>query len=407
MPCGDGEHSSGMDIATLATALAVLQQSSVRGAATLLGRPPSSVSDAFERFESELALKLATRRDGGLSLTLVGENLAQSIAAFTEALDRIATLAGCACGVPDRALSWAARNAISVTALGNFNAVIRAGSIRRAARDLGIGQPNLSRQMAELERVLGRKLLVRELHGCIPTPEGLELCEASLALIAKLAGLTGPARKRFARDLRTARLGTVIPIGHESRLAGRLAALIADWRADDSKPDLFVTSTTAEDLAEGLQAGRFDVAFTDIALRNKRFESRKIFSSELVLIGAAAAVSPGDAIQPLIDRHLIAVPSLRSGLRQSISAALEPFLGPDGEAAARLVEVDALSIVLNLVLDHDYLTVLPIDAVADLGRPIGIIRLPNAPEVGFHLVWRRTQASRRTALQIAQLLGGA
>lgn len=396
-----------MDTGTLATVLAVMQESSIRGAAALLDRPPSSVADAFERFESELALKLASRRDGGLSLTLAGENLARSIPALTEVLARIVAVAGERPTDANRVLAWTAKNAIPVAVLGNFNAVIRAGSIRRAARELGVGQPNLSRQMADLERVLRQKLLVREMHGCEPTPEGLEFSEAALALTAKVASLAGPARKRFARELRTVKLGTIIPVGHESRLAARLAALVAAWRADDSKPELFVSSTTAEDLAEGLRAGRFDVALTDIALRNKRFESREIFSGELVIVGPAHIVSPDAAIQPLVDRHLIAVPSLRSGLRQSVSEALEPFLGGEGHAAARLVEVDALSIVINLVLDHGYLTVLPLEAVAALDRPIGIIKLPNAPRVSFHLVWRRTQASRRIALQIAQSIGGA
>lgn len=396
-----------MDTATLATALAVMQESSVRGAAVLLGRPPSSVADAFERFESTLALKLASRRDGGLSLTLAGENLARSIPALTEVLARIARIAGEEPAEAGHALSWAAKNAIPVTTLGNFSAVVRAGSIRRAARELGIGQPNLSRQVAALERLLGKKLLIRDVHGCEPTPEGLEFSETALALTSKLAGLTGPARKRFARELRAIRLGTIIPVGHESRLAARLAALVAAWHADDAKPDLFVSSTTAEDLAEGLRSGQLDVALTDIALRNKRFESREIFSGELVIVGPADFVAPGAAIQPLVDRHLIAVPSLRSGLRQSVSEALEPFLGGEGHAAARLVEVDALSIVINLVLDHGFLTVLPLEAVAALDRPMGIIRLPDAPRVGFHLVWQRTQASRRIAMQIAQAIGNA
>ena len=183
-----------MDTATLATALAVMQESSVRGAATLLGRPPSSVADAFERFETELALKLASRRDGGLSLTLAGENLARSIPAFIDILASIAAIAGMKQDGTGHVLSWAAQNAMPVAVLANFNAVIRVGSIRRAARELGVGQPNLSRQMAELERVFGQKLLIREMRGCEPTPQGLEFGEAAQALTAKLASLTGPAR---------------------------------------------------------------------------------------------------------------------------------------------------------------------------------------------------------------------
>jgi LysR family nitrogen assimilation transcriptional regulator len=396
-----------LDTATLATALAVMRESSVRGAAALLGKPPSSVADAFERFETALALKLASRKDGALSLTLAGESLVRSMPAFVAILGDIASIAGQVHVDADRVLIWAAENAIPVAALANFNAVVRSGSIRRAARELGLGQPNLSRQMAQLERVIGRPLLTRQTHGCEPSPEGMEFNEAALALTAKLAGLTGPARKRFAQQIRTVKLGAIIPVGHESRLAARLAALVAAWRTDDSKPDLFVSSTTAEDLAEGLRSGRFDVALTDIALRDRRFESREVFSGELVLVGSAGIVSPNVDIRSLIDRHLVAVPSLRSGLRHKVSEALEPFLGGEDRAAARLVEVDALSIIVNLVLDHGYLTVLPLDAVAALDRAIGIVRLPGAPAVGFHLVWQRTIASRRLAMQIAQSLAGA
>lgn len=395
-----------MDTATLALALSVMQEGSVRGAARLLGRPPSSVADAFERFETELALKLASRKDGALALTLAGESMARSATAFGEILAGMARMSGATNEALNDPLIWASRNAMPVTALQNFTGVVRWGSIRRAAREFGIGQPNLSRQMAQLEKVVGTPLLARHIHGCEPTAKGMEFNEAALALTAKLASLTGPAKKRFAQEIRTVKLGTIIPVGHESRLAARLAALVAAWQSDERSQNLFVSSTTAEDLVEGLRSGRFDVALTDIAIRHKRFESQELFSSELVLVGAAEIVKADSNIQLLISRHRVAVPSLRSGLRQKVSEALEPFIGGDADAA-RLVEVDALSIIINLVLDHGYLTVLPLDAVAALERGIGIVRLPGAPPVGFHLVWQRTQAARKTADQIARSLMSA
>jgi LysR family nitrogen assimilation transcriptional regulator len=395
-----------MDTATLALALAVMQEGSVRGAARLLGRAPSSVADAFERFEIELAMKLASRKDGALSLTLAGESMACSGPAFCEILAGMARLSGASAEAASDILIWTSRNAMPVMALQNFNGVVRSGSIRRAARARGIGQPNLSRQMAQLEKIIGKPLLVRHIQGCEPTAEGMEFSEAALALTAKLASLTGPAKKRFAQEIRTVKLGTIIPVGHESRLAARLAALVAAWQSDESRQNLFVSSTTAEDLVDGLRSGRFDVALTDIAIRHKRFESQQLFSSELVLIGASDVVKPDSNVQALISSHRIAVPSLRSGLRQKVSEALEPFIGSDGRAA-RLVEVDALSIIINLVLDHGYLTVLPLDAVAALDREIGIARLPGAPQVGFHLVWQRTPAAGRIAGQIAGSLTSA
>jgi len=123
-----------MDTATLALALAVMQEGSVRGAARLLGRAPSSVADAFERFEIELAMKLASRKDGALSLTLAGESMACSGPAFCEILAGMARLSGASAEAASDILIWTSRNAMPVMALQNFNGVVRSGSIRRAAR---------------------------------------------------------------------------------------------------------------------------------------------------------------------------------------------------------------------------------------------------------------------------------
>lgn len=395
-----------MNTATLAMSLAVTQEGSVRGAARLLGRPVSSVAAAFERFEAALALRLALRVDGALSFTLAGETFARSMPIFVERLGAIAEIAGPKVTTDsNEILIWAAGNAVSITSLSHFNHVVRVGSVRRAARLLGIGQPNLSRQMLHLETVLGCPLLVRTSEGCVPTSEGVGLNEAALALVAQIVKLTAPAKMRFAQDSRTVKLGTIIPISHEGRLAGRLARLVALWRADQARPDLLVSSTTAEDLLDGLKSGRFDVVLLDTATRHKQFESLEIFSAELVLVAPsetmAAAVSP----ESMIAANLMAVPSLRSGLRQQIGEALGSLLdNTTNGGVSSLVEVDALSIIIRLIRDHGYLSVLPIDTVASFAHEIGICRLPGNPQVRFYLVWRRTQAARKIAMQLADSL---
>ena len=46
------------------------------------------------------------------------------------------------------------------------------GSLRAAARHLGLAQPALSRSLAELERELGASLFERQARGMVPTPAG-------------------------------------------------------------------------------------------------------------------------------------------------------------------------------------------------------------------------------------------
>lgn len=51
---------------------------------------------------------------------------------------------------------------MEIRTLRSFLAVAREGNVTRAARQLHITQPALSRQLAELEREVGCELLVRE-----------------------------------------------------------------------------------------------------------------------------------------------------------------------------------------------------------------------------------------------------
>lgn len=56
-----------------------------------------------------------------------------------------------------------------------FEAVVRNGSLLRASKELGVSQPALSRLVANLEEVSGKKLLDRSRLGCKPTPEGKQI----------------------------------------------------------------------------------------------------------------------------------------------------------------------------------------------------------------------------------------
>jgi DNA-binding transcriptional LysR family regulator len=90
-------------------------------------------------------------------------------------------------------------------AMQAFVLVVDSGSFSRAARRLNIGQPALSKSIAQLEGRLGVKLLVRTTRGLSPTEAGLnfyerarrlieEADEAELAARGAGAGLVGKVR---------------------------------------------------------------------------------------------------------------------------------------------------------------------------------------------------------------------
>ena len=76
-----------------------------------------------------------------------------------------------------------------------FFAVARTGSVNRAALDLGMSQPTLSRRLKELERYIGAPLFFRASSGVKLTPEGDDL--------RRSAGDMMVAFESFHRDLRS------------------------------------------------------------------------------------------------------------------------------------------------------------------------------------------------------------
>jgi DNA-binding transcriptional LysR family regulator len=75
-----------------------------------------------------------------------------------------------------------------------FFAVVRAGSVNRAARELGMSQPTLSRRLGELERYIGAPLFFRVSSGVTLTQEGEDLHRSAHDMVRSF--------ETFQRDLR-------------------------------------------------------------------------------------------------------------------------------------------------------------------------------------------------------------
>lgn len=83
----------------------------------------------------------------------------------------------------------------------SFLAVLDAGSLSGAARDLGLAQPTVGRHVEALEQALGFALFVRSQHGLLPTEQALalrpfadELAACAGALLRAASGTRDEAR---------------------------------------------------------------------------------------------------------------------------------------------------------------------------------------------------------------------
>jgi len=159
-----------------------------------------------------------------------------------------------------------------------FVRVLDTGSFSAAATQLRIGQPAVSKAIAQLERRLGVQLLLRSTHGLAPTEAGQgfyerakrsleEAAEADLAATGAGSGLSG--RLRFSATVTFARLH-VIPL--LPLFVAEHPALTIDAILDDRSVDL---------IEEGI-----DVALRMGVVSNAGATARRIGTARRIVVGS-------------------------------------------------------------------------------------------------------------------------
>ena len=167
-----------------------------------------------------------------------------------------------------------------LVAMETFIRVIEAGSFSNAAKQLRIGQPAVSKTIAQLEDRLGVRLLLRSTHGLAPTEAGRsfyerakrsieEAEEADLAARGAAATLSG--RLRICAAVTFARLH-VVP---------RLPIFLAAHPAHD-------VDIVMEDGDTDLVANGIDVALRMSPLRDLSLLGRKISTCRRRVVGVPA-----------------------------------------------------------------------------------------------------------------------
>jgi LysR family nitrogen assimilation transcriptional regulator len=161
-----------------------------------------------------------------------------------------------------------------------FAAVSRRRHFGRAAADLRIAQPALSRQIAKLEAELGVRLLERHARGVSPTAEGEVLLARAEALLAEAEALATEARSQRTEPQGTVTLGFSPSVAE--LFGGRFAALSLR-----RYPGVRLRITTAASpVLEGwIHEGRVDVAILNGPTDPSRLLLTPLLEEPLCLIG--------------------------------------------------------------------------------------------------------------------------
>lgn len=239
----------------------------------------------------------------------------------------------------------------------SFVRVAELGSFSRAAIELRIAQPALSRQIAKLEAELGVALLYRTGRGVSLTSAGELLLVASHRLFADMDQTIREVRATSGLLAGSASIGLPPTVG-------RVLSIPLARRINTEFPDvkLRIVEGFSGNLVEWLYSGRVDVSVLYVEPNMPVMIAEPLVVEDLMLIGSPATLDPAGGAP--IDMTAVAqlplvVPSRPHSLRLHIDrGALDA-----GVALEIVLEVDALHSMIEAVRQGLACTILPPCAV--------------------------------------------
>jgi DNA-binding transcriptional LysR family regulator len=164
------------------------------------------------------------------------------------------------------------------TAMKSLISVIENGSFSAAARRLDIGQPAISKSIAQLEKRLGVRLLVRSTRGFMPTEAGRKFYELARRAVAAAEDAEMAAR-RADMDL-SGRLRVSAPATFAStHIVPRLKPFLTAH--PDLCLDLMVDDWNIDLIEQGV-----DVAIRFGPLRDSSMTARKLATTRRLVLGS-------------------------------------------------------------------------------------------------------------------------
>jgi LysR family hydrogen peroxide-inducible transcriptional activator len=283
-------------------------------------------------------------------------------------------------------------------------AVVERGHFGQAAQMCLVSQSTLSAGIAELEDLLGARLLERGRRSVVPTPLGRDIVARAQTLLQEAEDLVDVARA--ARDPMTGplQLGVIPTIG--PFLVPRVMPAL---RLQFPQLQLYLREEQTARLLARLQSGELDAAILALPYPTEGLETQDIADDRFSLVcpkahrlAAARVVRAGDNAKEdlllLEDGHCLRDHALAAchleGARRNLS-----FQGTSLQTLVQMV-ANGLGITLlpQIALDAGILRGLDL-AVAPLDG--------EAPARRIGLVWRRTSGRKETFRRLAEALAAS
>jgi DNA-binding transcriptional LysR family regulator len=296
---------------------------------------------------------------------------------------------------------------VNLDQLQGFVTVARLGNFTRAAEQLYLAQPTLSRQITALEHDLGTELFHRARGGSTLTPAGESLLPLARRMLAdadsvrrELAELAGLERGRV-------RLGATPTL-----CISLVAEVLSAFHAAHPGIELHLSEQGSRRLLDELASGELDLALVTTTASDaaaERFTVTPLLVEELVVVSSAGA-PPVTSAGAMSLGEVAALPQIVFSSSYDLRAATDAAFRAAGLAPEVVLEGAEMDAVLRFVERGLGVAIVPamvlIDrpglrsarlAAPELARTISLARPADVTPTAAVGVMQRTIAATATA----------
>ena len=234
--------------------------------------------------------------------------------------------------------------------LTHFLAVAKAGNLTRAAHDLGISQPALSRSIQKLEEKIGEPLFER-------LPRGMKLTEIGIFLQTRAKQIRQLVDNTFAQlneatnqgQIKLAVIPTIAPY--------LLPKILKKFTQKHPEIKIQVHEDTTENIIQYCKDGEIDIAIVALPIAEKDLHFETLFDEELLLV-----VPKGHSLEKKEKIHLTDIqefPFISLHQQHCLSDNIAEYCSRKSVAPVSVEHTNQLATIQELVALQHGISILP------------------------------------------------
>ncbi len=278
---------------------------------------------------------------------------------------------------------------MEIRVLKYFLAVVREDSITKAANSLHLTQPTLTRQLQDLEKELGQKLLIRGKHKITLTAEGLFLrkrAEEIIEIVEKTESEFHCAKDKISGDIYIG--------GGETDSMKYLAVIMKDLQTEHPGIKFHIYSGNAEDVTEKLDKGLLDFGVLIQPIDLSKYDNISLPEKDIwgVIMRKDSHLAQKDVINV---EDLVGIPILASRQMSPKYSKDSGFLDWFGDKFESLNICATYNLVYNaaIMVKAGIGNAITLDKLTNTSIESEICFRPLSPklESGLDVVWKKQQ----------------